>query len=448
MVMALVFAIAMNGFVYWKSDTLALKANGARELAPDELPRLRSIVLDLAAGPACRCPASTSSSGPSQTRSRPVAIPEHAAVAVTTGILETWMTASSTGVLAHELSHVKNRDTLVGTIAATIGGAISFIAQMAQFQMIFGGGRDDNRRRRVRRARRDLPGPDRGADHPAGGLARSRVRRGRSGAALTGDPRRSPRRSSGSRQRTARTASGRGCRRIADPWDRAGRRTGARAGGQPRLRPASTSSIRCRVGASAASSRPTRPSRSASSGSGRWLARASAGPPDPDHSAQSRRKSISPRPARHGLTMVCCRDGQSPASERTMGQDRPTGRGRASRVGRTSRSSRRRAGPRCRAPPGADDDQQFHGGHPIPAWYSSVGQVRNVTWTRVLCQTRTRPYFGLAADIGPRARRRARFGRADLDPDLLAARLPDRFRPAAARFAPRRRCASLVPLCE
>ncbi len=49
-----------------------------------------------------------------------------------------------TGVLAHELSHVKNRDTLVGTIAATIGGAISFIAQMAQFQMIFGGGSDDD----------------------------------------------------------------------------------------------------------------------------------------------------------------------------------------------------------------------------------------------------------------------------------------------------------------
>ena len=49
-----------------------------------------------------------------------------------------------TGVLAHELSHVKNRDTLVGTIAATIGGAISFIAQMAQFQMIFGGGGDDD----------------------------------------------------------------------------------------------------------------------------------------------------------------------------------------------------------------------------------------------------------------------------------------------------------------
>jgi heat shock protein HtpX len=68
--------------------------------------------------------------------------PEHAAVAVTTGILDLMDDRQLTGVLAHELSHVKNRDTLVGTIAATIGGAISFIAQMAQFQMIFGG-RDD-----------------------------------------------------------------------------------------------------------------------------------------------------------------------------------------------------------------------------------------------------------------------------------------------------------------
>ena len=69
--------------------------------------------------------------------------PEHSAVAVTTGLLDLMDDRQLTGVLAHELSHVKNRDTLVGTIAATIGGAISFMAQMAQFQMIFGGGRGD-----------------------------------------------------------------------------------------------------------------------------------------------------------------------------------------------------------------------------------------------------------------------------------------------------------------
>src|SRR6267378_1583963 len=110
MVIALLFAVGMNGFVYWKSDSLALRANGARELQPGELPRFH--VID---------------------RPEPNAFatgrnPEHAAVAVTTGILDLMDDRQLTGVLAHEMSHVKNRDTLVGTIAATIGGAISFIA--------------------------------------------------------------------------------------------------------------------------------------------------------------------------------------------------------------------------------------------------------------------------------------------------------------------------------
>ena len=70
--------------------------------------------------------------------------PQHAAIAVTTGLLELMDERQVIGVLAHELSHVKNRDTLIGTIAATIGGAISFLAQMGQFQLLFGGGDDDN----------------------------------------------------------------------------------------------------------------------------------------------------------------------------------------------------------------------------------------------------------------------------------------------------------------
>ena len=70
--------------------------------------------------------------------------PDHAAIAVTTGLLEAMDERQLTGVLAHELSHVKNRDTLVGTIAATIGGAISFLAQMGQWQLFFGGGDDEH----------------------------------------------------------------------------------------------------------------------------------------------------------------------------------------------------------------------------------------------------------------------------------------------------------------
>ena len=144
MLMALVFAIGLNGFVYWKSDTLALKANGARELGLGEAPRLRAIVTELAARAKIPMPRLYIVDRPEPNAFATGRDPEHAAVAVTTGILETMNERQLTGVLAHELSHVKNRDTLVGTIAATIGGAISFMAQMLQFQMIFGGNDDEN----------------------------------------------------------------------------------------------------------------------------------------------------------------------------------------------------------------------------------------------------------------------------------------------------------------
>jgi heat shock protein HtpX len=69
--------------------------------------------------------------------------PEHAAVAVTTGIMNTLNSEELEGVIAHELAHIKNRDILIGTIAATIAGAISYLAHMAQWAMIFGGSDDD-----------------------------------------------------------------------------------------------------------------------------------------------------------------------------------------------------------------------------------------------------------------------------------------------------------------
>jgi len=143
LVIALVFAVVLNVFVYWKSDSLALKANGARELRPDEQPRLRQIVADLANRAGMPMPRLYIVDRPEPNAFATGRNPEHAAVAVTTGILELMDERELRGVLAHELSHVKNRDTLIGTIAATIGGAISFLAQMAQFQMLFGGGRDD-----------------------------------------------------------------------------------------------------------------------------------------------------------------------------------------------------------------------------------------------------------------------------------------------------------------
>jgi heat shock protein HtpX len=143
LVMAFVFAIALNGFVYWKSDSLALRANGARELAPGEQPRLHSIVGLLADRAGIPMPRVYLVERPEPNAFATGRDPKHAAIAVTTGLLEAMDERQLIGVLAHELSHVKNRDTLVGTIAATIGGAISFLAQMGQFRLIFGGGGGD-----------------------------------------------------------------------------------------------------------------------------------------------------------------------------------------------------------------------------------------------------------------------------------------------------------------
>lgn len=143
MMIALLLAIGLNGFVYWKSDSLALRANGARELGPDEQPRLRAMVSILAERAAIPMPRLYIVERPEPNAFATGRNPSHAAVAVTTGILEVMDDRRLAGVLAHEISHIRNRDTLVGTIAATVAGAISALAHMAQFQMIFGGGDDE-----------------------------------------------------------------------------------------------------------------------------------------------------------------------------------------------------------------------------------------------------------------------------------------------------------------
>ncbi len=142
---ALLFASLMNVAVYWTSDRLALRAAGARELRPGELPEVRRIVADLARRAGIPTPRLYLIERPEANAFATGRDPNHAAVAVTTGLLELMDGRQLAGVLAHELSHVKNRDTLVGTVAATIAGAISFIAQMLQFQLWFGGGDGEER---------------------------------------------------------------------------------------------------------------------------------------------------------------------------------------------------------------------------------------------------------------------------------------------------------------
>ncbi len=146
MLLALVFALLLNVGAYWFSDTVALKANRARPLAPGEQPALERIVGDLAGRLRIPTPPLYLVDRPEPNAFATGRSPNHAAVAVTSGLLQTMDERQIRGVLAHELSHVVNRDTLVGTVAATIGAAISFLAQMAQFEMWFGGGMGGGRR--------------------------------------------------------------------------------------------------------------------------------------------------------------------------------------------------------------------------------------------------------------------------------------------------------------
>lgn len=141
---ALVFAGLMNFFSYWFSDKIVLKMYRARELSPDEAPRLHSIVQALAHQAGIPMPRLYAI--PSQT---PNAFatgrnPGHAAVAVTEGLMQMMDDNELAGVLGHELSHVNDRDILIGSIAATMAGAIMWLASMARWAAIFGGFRSDD----------------------------------------------------------------------------------------------------------------------------------------------------------------------------------------------------------------------------------------------------------------------------------------------------------------
>jgi heat shock protein HtpX len=189
LVLALVFAVGMNGFVYWTSDSLALKANRARPLRPGEDPRLVGIVATLSQSAGIPTPPIYIVERPEPNAFATGRNPSHSAIAVTTGLLSIMDDNQLAGVLAHELSHIKNRDTLVGTIAATIAGAVAFLAQMAQFELFFGGGGGRNREGGMAGALAAMI-----LAPMAAMIVQLAVSRGReygadqSGAALTGDP--------------------------------------------------------------------------------------------------------------------------------------------------------------------------------------------------------------------------------------------------------------------
>lgn len=141
MLIGLALAAVMNFGSYWFSDKIVLGMYGARELTPNDAPELFRITEDLTRRGGIPMPRLYLIQGDQPNAFATGRNPEHAAVAVTEGILRLLPREELRGVIAHELAHIKHRDILIGSIAATIAGAISMIANMAQWALIFGGGR-------------------------------------------------------------------------------------------------------------------------------------------------------------------------------------------------------------------------------------------------------------------------------------------------------------------
>jgi len=143
MIIALLLALGLNFFAYWNSDKMALAMNRAREVSVAEAPDLHSLVAGLAGRAGLPKPKVYVIDDPTPNAFATGRNPEHAAVAVTTGLLQVLDRYELEGVVAHELAHIKNRDILIGSIAAVMAGAISYLATMAQWAMLFGGSRSD-----------------------------------------------------------------------------------------------------------------------------------------------------------------------------------------------------------------------------------------------------------------------------------------------------------------
>lgn len=139
MTIALIFALGLNFFAYWFSDKIVLRMYGAREVSEAEAPDLYGIVRRLAQKAELPMPRVYIMEEDQPNAFATGRNPKHAAVAVTTGIMRILSREELQGVIGHELAHVKHRDILISTIAATIAGAISYLSQMAQWAMIFGG---------------------------------------------------------------------------------------------------------------------------------------------------------------------------------------------------------------------------------------------------------------------------------------------------------------------
>lgn len=144
MVIAFIIALGMNMFSLWQSDKLVLRMYGAEEVTEQSGGEYYAIVRDLAARAELPMPRVYIMHSPQPNAFATGRNPQNAAVCASTGLLETLSPEEVAGVMAHELAHVKNYDTLTMAVAATIGGAISMLAQYLQFGALFGGNRENN----------------------------------------------------------------------------------------------------------------------------------------------------------------------------------------------------------------------------------------------------------------------------------------------------------------
>ncbi len=145
MVIAFIAALAMNVFSLWNSDTMVLRMFRAQEVDEASAPEYYAIVREMARRAELPMPRVYVMNNPQPNAFATGRSPSRSAVAVSTGLLDTLDREEVAGVVAHELAHVKHRDTLTMTVAATIGGAISMLAQYLQFGLLFGGGGRDDR---------------------------------------------------------------------------------------------------------------------------------------------------------------------------------------------------------------------------------------------------------------------------------------------------------------
>lgn len=144
MLIAFAVALVMNLVSLWKSDTMVLRMFGAQEVDEATAPEYYGIVREMARRAELPMPRVYVMNNPQPNAFATGRSPSRAAVAASTGLIDSLSREELAGVMAHELAHIKNRDTLTMAVAATIGGAISMLAQYLQFGMLFGGHRDQN----------------------------------------------------------------------------------------------------------------------------------------------------------------------------------------------------------------------------------------------------------------------------------------------------------------